>query len=273
MKIIRDNRRSSAKQWHSHTFILSFLVILICVLLLFIVGGEITGRVWGQTISVPKPEQQMLTTTDPVTQQLIERVNDGMRFLHTTVVIVGALVTLLSAGAGYSIWQTRKYALNLLEEHVLEVKRKRLDPALKSGLKELQAYRAKGLDVALEASSAVVHTLFEEVLSIYKTYLAAQKLTGKKREQLLNDKQKSVFRYKFATRALLRCLREDDSAVQGACQDLAAVLPQEAELCLADPVLEYMRGRLNEWEPGTTARKQIQNVIEIMESYRKNPLQ
>ncbi len=268
--MVRENRRSSATQWYSPASILSFLVILICVLLLFIVGREIAGRVWGQTISVPKPEQQVPTTTDPVTRQLIERVNDSTRFLHTTIVIVGVLVTLLSAGAGYSIWQTRNYALNLLEERFLEVKRKRLDPALKSGVKELQAYRAKGLDLALEASGAVVYTLFEEVLSTYKTCLAAQKLTRKKREQLLNDKRKSLFRCRVATRALLRCLCEDDSVVQGGCQDLVAVLPHEVELALADPILEYMRGRLDEWEPGTTARKQIQNVIETIEGLRKN---
>lgn len=270
MKVSSNRRIIFAKKWHSAASIFLILLIVVCVIFVGIIGKELIARAWGQTWSMPVPQQGTQTTIEPIIHQLIARVNDSTAFLHTTVAIIGVLVTLLSGALGATVLQTRRYNLRLIEDHFLNFKHEQLEPTFNSYRKELESFSTKGLKLMFEVSDILLDNLFHQVYDAYETNLRTKIIAEDERKQLLEQKKKSFIRSQLMTKALLKCLSEDEEIVQGGCQDLSALIKEGTVFPKADFILSYMRDRLKAWHPGTTVRKQIQDVIDVIERCRKN---
>ena len=266
-KVSADKQKFFTIMPHQSKLLLVLLILLAftCGVLTGVTGHAIIPCFWGQRLSPtlsPSIQPEAEAILDPVNLQLIERVNDGITYLNTTLAIIGIMATLLGFALGLSIWKTHEHAIGLLDQHFLSFKVNQLEPILEGSRKELSDFRNGGIKLFLKASDILLRGLFQESQKMYKRLLEQKGMTGEALDNVLQNTEASFHKSKEITQFLLASLSQDEEIVIDVCHKLSAKHKSGISKAESDLILRHMQELLDTWGPGTEARLEIARLID-----------
>ena len=256
------------------------LIFLACILLLgMVIGMFIPARLSFIKSSKISPTQsaistentgtglnnsnQVITVDAAVQSELANRVNNAITFLQILMTAISVIGTLLIAGLGSIIWQTRRYAKRVIDENLLDAKQKTLDPMITKIKLQMDDQVQKGLLLNVEATHLIQNAVITNTLEIYHAIIDAKDLPMDKKSRLLGEMRKRFLESQNITEYLVASSSKQEAVVQDVCQKLQALANSNAVKAMSEIVLEQMTKLLDAWPQGET-RAQIQRVIDLI---------
>jgi hypothetical protein len=229
-------------------------------------GGAQETDMSASTVSQGDPNH-MSHKFDPTNEQLVERVKDSSSHLSSLISLVGIIVALIAAVFGASIWETRRYAVSVVDSHFgpkfAKFREDELEPLLTQTreafrLAESQVRNAHDSAVRslLDVYRAIWTMVSESMNQLDKIQSEAEGLSGRELESRLQERSRRR-KAQYETSYLTVCLTsyDEDVVINAAHQ-----LPEMGDLAVAAlPTLEKV---LDRWPSGSRVRAAAQRGID-----------
>jgi len=161
-----------------------------------------------QTLAALEPAQrQGPSLQEQMTQRnelLVQRVNDGLTFINVTLVVLGAMGTVIVLFLGISIWNNNRTARAMLEQQFVSFYKEHVKPSVDSDIERLRLAQLSAWEPLLRYSE---YTL--EAAAFYRSLPAELSDQGARLRQAL------VY--------ALTCLSPNEDLVVDACHKLTAL--------------------------------------------------